>query len=178
MPQPNHQKCHTDCNNICRLCTKRPVNTPTLRSVYITNFQNFQVVHTSNQCCYLSYCNWNLQSRVLTSPYNPSLPLKTIKRWQPSLRSHKHSPCKGCCSRTLILSFQIPNKLWSSCFNRRLLWTSHWMQNQSPNTQVHQNVNEHMCPQSTNCRSPSSTLRHLLQSHMSNTTICQQTFQA
>lgn len=134
MPQSNKLKCCTDCNHICRQRTERSINSPTSWIVYITNFQYFQIIHTSNQCGYQCYSNRNLLPGVQTPPNNTSFPQESIYRRQSSLRNHKNPPCKGSCCRTLILTFQIHNILRSCSFERWLVWTSHWNKDQPPNS--------------------------------------------
>ncbi len=160
MPQPDQQKSHTDCNNICRERTKRLVNSPTCRIIYITNFQYFQIINTSDKCSYLGNCYRNQLSRVLTHPNNSCFSQKPIYWRKSCLRSHKHPPGERGCSRALTQPLLIPNILRPSSFQRRLIRTCHWNENLPPNTKVNHNVNKHVGPQRTDCFKPRSTQRH------------------
>lgn len=177
MPQPNQLKRNTDCNYVCRGRTERFITSPTSRIVNVTNFQYFQIIHTSNQCGNLCNCNRNLLSGIHASPNNSSFPQEPIDWWQSGLRSHENPPCKCSCSGTFICAFQIPNVLRPCSFNRWLVGTGHWSYDQSPNSKINHNVNKHVSPQCANGRVSRSTLRHQQQSHVTNTTVRKLSFQ-
>lgn len=205
VPLSNQLKGCTPCNNISSDTRSFFISSPTCGCINITYFLNLQIVNTSNLCSYQSNCNRNQLSIIQSSPNNSGFPQESINRRKSCLTCHKHCPPKSCCPRTLILSFQIPNILRSCCFpsssrKRMLMRTSHWPHKQSPSPKINDDVNKHMSPLCTNCilrmssrsqilfcsiyriRLPPSrsrsTQRHQKLSHMSNTTISQQTFQA
>jgi len=205
VPLSNQLKSCTPCNDISSNRRCFFISSPTSRCINITHFLHFQIVNTSNLCSHLSYCYRNLLSIIQSSPNDSSFPQEPIHRGESRLTCHEHSPPESSCPRTLILSFQIPNILRSCRFpssSRRLLRTSHWPHKQSPSPEINDNVDKHMSPLCTNCilrmscgsqillpilfcscttHLPSGyrsrpTQRHQKLSHMSNTTICQQTF--
>lgn len=174
MPQTNKLKSNTCSNNVCRQGTESSVNSPTCWIIYIAYFQYFQIIHTSNQSRSQRDCYSHQQPTGSTCPNNSSFSQKTINRGQSCLRSHKHPPSKCCCCGTLILPFQIPNILGPCYFRRRSVRTSHWNKKKSPNPEIDHNVNKHMSPHRSNTGHPRTAQGHQQQTHVSDTTICQQ----
>lgn len=197
-PLSNCHKKDTSSNHVSRKKRNTPVCCPTCWIFNITNFDNFQIVNSSNQTISLSKKNKKRIFSLNTLPKNSCFSLKCVDRWNSSQTDHQHSPSQSNSWRTSILSFQIPKILGSRIFFVRR--TYNFLQNQSPNTKIHKNVKNHVCPQNTNCcmtcfknsfrrrnvfkrKKTSSrisrrrTQGHKKQPHMSNTTICKQTFQ-
>lgn len=149
IPQSNNHKKNTSCNNIGRKRIKTTIRGPAMRIVNITNFYYFQVINTSNQT--ISQCNKYkiLLPTIYALPKNCSFSLKSINRRKTCLTCHYNCPSKSCSCRTLILSFQIPQKAWSSVFFVRR--TNNFSYQQSPNTKIHYNINNYVYPHNTNC---------------------------
>jgi hypothetical protein len=60
----------------------------------------------------------------------------------------------------LILSFQIPQKLRTRYFSRRMMWTNHRPHQKTPNTQINLDINKHVCPHSAQRFQMGLTQRH------------------
>lgn len=181
MPQSNHHNCNRNCNNIGTYTRNVTIYTPTCWIVYVTNFHYFQVINTSNLSIKQGNKHWNQKLIVQTRQENGCFPQKPIYRRKPRQTCHQYSPGKSGGCTTLIQCFQIPNIL-RTCFLSTCR-SSHWPHNQCPHSKVHDCIKNHVSPQRTNsigCINPRSrsvcTQWHQKQSHVSNTTIGQQTF--
>lgn len=197
IPQSKNHKNDTSCNNICRHKRKSAICCPTCWIFNITNFQNFQIVYTSNQT--ISQCSKNksIKSFSYSFPKNRCFPQKSI-HWRLTRQTdHKNCPshCNSC--GTLIQTFQIPKKLRPRKFLKRR--SHNFIHNQTPNTKIHSHVKNHVSPKNSNTDMKRThhfrilklsikgesfqihtflnTQRQKKLSHMSNTTVCKQSFQ-
>lgn len=195
IPQPKNHEKNTSCKNISRHNRKTAICCPTCRIFNITNFQNFQVIDTSNQTISQSNKNKSIKSFCHTFPKNSCFPQKSIHWRLTCLTYYKNCPshCNSC--GTLILTFQIPKKLRAGKFVKRRSYD--FIHNQTPNTEINDNIENYVTPENTNTYVMRSkhriskqsikskfqihsfwgTLRHKKQSHMPNTTISKQSFQ-
>lgn len=149
MPLPNHHESYTDSYNVSGRRRYPRVSRPTRRVIYITNFQNFQIVNTSNQGCKLSNCNCGEPTIVLGCPNDSSFPQESINRRKTPESYKEHGPPKSCGCRTLVQCFKIPNVLRTCCFHRRLVRSGHRPHEKCPHSEVHQNIDKHVCPKRT-----------------------------
>lgn len=201
-PQSNLHKENTPRNNVCRNRRNFSVNSPACWIINITNFQNFQIINSSNLAISQSNKNKSKKSIIYPLPKNCSFSLKCVN-WRNSCQTdHQYSPSKCGCCRTLIQTFQIPKILRTSPFLTQFLHsvpkgrTYYFLHQQSPNTKIHNNVKNHISPLNTNnsiirrilkdfislITHPSlavriDTKRHKNLSNMTNTTISKQSFQ-
>jgi len=137
MPLSHLQKSNTNCYNISIDCTHFSWSPPTFWIVHVTNFLYFQIINTSNLCCNQSNGYCCKLCAFLTRPNNCGFSEETIYGRKTPLTYHLYCPSKGHSSRTLILSFLIPNILWSCCFHRRFRWTSLIDYKLRPNSKIH-----------------------------------------
>lgn len=108
MPQANQHNKNSLSNNICCKGRTLTVSSPTFRILHITNFLNFQIIHSSNQSISQRNENKSIKPSVYTRPENSCFPNKSICRGLSSETNKQNGPSKSGSCRTLILTLQIP----------------------------------------------------------------------
>ena len=180
-PQPNHHKPHSDGYNVSSNVRSFCVSPPTGRIVHVANFHYLLIVDSPYKGVQQSNCHSCIQAVIHTIPNNLSFPQESVYGRKSRLASHKDGPPPPCGSRTLSQTFEVPDELWArTLYGRgcRAVDGSHQL---PPDSKVNLNIDKHVSPQRPNTSNSCSVLctqRHLEQSHMSNTTISKQSFQA
>jgi len=123
-PQSNQHKENTACNNIGGERRNSAISCPACWIFNVTNFYNFQIIHSSNQTISLSNKYKSKKSFVDTLPNNSSFSQKRVNRWNSCQTYHQNSPshCNSC--GTSVLTFQIPKILRSGKFLKR--WSNNF----------------------------------------------------
>ena len=193
---------NTSSNNVCRNSRETSICSPICRSIDITNFNNFQVINTSDLAISQRNKDKSKYFTIDALPKNSRFSLKSIHRRNSCQTNHQNSPSKSCSRGTSFQAFQIP-KVLRTCiflFSRAITF----LHQQSPNTEVNKNIQNHIRPENTQSsigrrrknkarsRIKRTSLQiwtqeivfnafrtqgHQKQPHMTNTTIGKQTLQ-
>lgn len=119
MPLSQKQKKLASGNNICSCCISFSITSPACVFVFfknciqITNFHDFQIIHTCNESVNQSNTNLNIKAIIGSIPKNPSFSLERI-HWRLSCKaSYKNSPSTCGKRRASVQSSLIPQTIWS-----------------------------------------------------------------
>ncbi len=180
-PQPNHHKPNCNGYNVSSDARSFSISPPARRVIYVTNFHDFLIIHCTYQSIEQRNGNGGIQTIIHAIPKNQCFPQESVHWRKPCLASHKDCPPPSSGSRALRQSFKVENILWPCTLYGRSSGSGNWPHNQCPYSEVNLNIDKHvspLCAKVPNTSSVLHTQRHQKLSHMPNTTVSKQSFQA